>query len=208
MVDTPRSISSSGTPRDDRFFSPREYSSRSARTTSSTDSVWMTPRQDNSLANWSDSINSEDGRVRYTESYSEKTSHEEDINEDLFQQVQQSSSEKFVSCGTERSQCLLPSFIDNYQLYADAHDYPIEIAHTQDFGDRCHYDHYCDRNTQYRNDLTSNGEYHRELDSRQARGSVIRPEYISNNDTVRASNPTESKGNGLMTEEDVQKIFM
>ena len=255
MVDTPRSTSSSGTPRDDRFFSPREYSSRSARTTSSTDSVWMTPRQDNSLANWSDSINSEDGRVRYTESYSEKTSHEEDINEDLFQQVQQSSSEKFVSCGTERSQCLLPSFIDNYLHYADAHDYPIQRAQTQDFGYRSHYNHIYERNTQYRNNLTSNGEYHHgldsrqargsvikpeyisnngtvrasnpyerntqyrnnltsngeyhhELDSRQARGSVIRPEYISNNGTVRASNPTESKGNGHMTEEDVQKIFM
>lgn len=206
MVDTPRSISSSGTPRDDRFFSPREYSSRSARTSSSTDSVWMTPRQDNFSSNRSSSINSED-RI-YSANNSKEISYEVDFNEELFQQVKHSLSEKFVSRGTERSQYLLPSARDNYQHCSDAVGYNIERAETPNFGDRSQYDHIYERNKQNRNDLNSNGEYNHETDSRQARGSVIRPEYTPNNDTVRASYQTGSQRNGVITEEDVHRIFM
>ena len=69
MGDTPRSANSSGTPRDDRFFSPRENSSRSARSSSSSEGEWLTPRQHAVQSYRCNSVSSDDQYFSARNSY-------------------------------------------------------------------------------------------------------------------------------------------
>lgn len=156
MEDTPRSTNSSGTPRDDRFFSPRENSFRSARSSSSSEAEWLTPRQQAAQSYRCNSENSDD------QYFSARNSSRGPQDSDMMHQQQQHEYEhdqKQLSSRSQYSQNFdSPRGSITHQKHRNQQSTSDHSEHDKRFSVHDNYQDNLANRTRNRNDQKFDGE--------------------------------------------------
>ena len=169
MEDTPRSTNSSGTPRDDRFFSPRENSFRSARSSSSSEGEWLTPRQQAALSYRCNSENSED------QYHSARNSCRGAQDSDVIHQQQQ-HEQKQLSARNQFSQNFdSPRGSISHQMHRSQQSTSDNAEHDKRWNVPDNHKDDCDKGTRNK----SNHRYDGEINNSQWSGAIRKEDVES-----------------------------